>query len=64
MVEQGSILDRIDYNTKIASENVKSGLNHVENSLEIEKSERASNCQYFLISAIVVCLIILVLRQL
>jgi len=43
-VEQGTILDRIDYNVVVSKQQVEIGNVHIENALVIERSSRAINC--------------------
>lgn len=44
VIEQGSVLDRIDFNVQSAKEEVKGGRVHIEKALEIERSERVVSC--------------------
>jgi syntaxin 16 len=62
VVEQGTILDRIDYNVKEAKESMEQANVHLEKTVEIEKSSRARGCIYTLTFFIFVCLIILLLK--
>ena len=63
VVEQGTILDRIDYNIECAHQDTKQAVVHLENTVEIEKSARAKGLLTCLISGIIVCLLILVLKH-
>ena len=62
VVEQGTVLDRIDYNVAEASQSLKTGNEHLKKTLEIEKSMRATKVIVGLGVAIFVCAVILLLR--
>jgi syntaxin 16 len=62
VVEQGTILDRIDYNVKEAKEHMEQADVHLQKTVEIEQSGRARGCIYTLTFFIFVCLILLFLK--
>ena len=62
VVEQGTILDRIDYNIQEASDATEKATVHIEKTLEIEKSSRAKGCIVTLAIIILVLTIILALK--
>jgi len=62
VVEQGSVLDRIDFNIAEAAKCTTQANVHIDKTLTIERSGRARGCIIFLGSAIMICLIILMLR--
>ena len=63
VVEQGTILDRIDYNIECAHKDTKQAVVHIENTLEIEKSPRARGILICLVISIVVCILVLLLKH-
>ena len=62
VVEQGTVLDRIDYNIVEASRSIQKGNVHLKKTLEVEKSMRATKVIVGLGVAIFVCAVILLLR--
>lgn len=42
VVEQGTILDRIDYNIATAVQSVKQGNKHLDQTLKVERSMRST----------------------
>ena len=62
VVEQGTVLDRIDYNILEASTSVDKANVHLDKTYKIEKSGRARGVIIFLGASILVCMLILVLR--
>ena len=63
VVEQGTILDRIDYNIECAHKDTKQAVVHLEKTAEIEKSMRSKGAMTCLITSIMVCLLLLVLKH-
>lgn len=63
VVEQGTILDRIDYNVELAHKDTKQAVVHLEKTRDIEKSARAKSMMVCLISTIIVCLVLLILKH-
>lgn len=63
VVEQGTILDRIDFNIEESHKNVKGGLTELKKTLARENSRRAQGCMSCLIVNIVVCVALLVLKN-
>ena len=63
VVEQGTILDRIDYNIECAHKDTKQAVVHLEKTAEIEKSMRSKGAMTCLITSIIVCLLLLVLKH-
>ena len=63
VIEQGTILDRIDYNVKEAKINIKKGNIELEKTLKREKSFRAQGCMACLVTSIVICLTLLMLKH-
>lgn len=41
VIEQGTVIDRIDYNIEIAMENTKKGKKHLEGARKAQKSNRS-----------------------
>lgn len=62
VVEQGTILDRIDYNISEAKESTTKANEHLEKTVKIEKSACSRNVIIFLAIAIIALLSILMLK--
>lgn len=63
IVEQGSILDRIDYNVERSMEQVKEGHKEIIKAENWQKGTRSLWCIFFLLLAIIICIIIIVYRK-
>ena len=63
VIDQGTILDRIDYNMEAVVEHTKTGIQQLEKAEHHQKSARPMKCILCLISLIGVLLIILVLKH-
>jgi syntaxin 16 len=63
VVEQGTILDRIDYNIECAHADTKQAVVHLEKTAELEQSMRSKGALTCLISSIIVCLLLLVIKH-
>jgi syntaxin 16 len=62
VVEQGTILDRIDYNVYEAKEAISQANVHLEKTVKIENSKRARGCMFCLTGSIILSVLILVLK--
>ena len=62
VVEQGTVLDRIDYNITTAVHSVKQGNKHLDQTLKVERSMRSTKVIVGLGVAIFVCCVILLMR--
>ena len=62
VIEQGTILDRIDYNIENAAVHVEKANEDLGKTLTVEKSTRARSCLICLAIAVLVLVIILVLK--
>ena len=62
VVEQGTILDRIDYNVQEAKDSMVQANVHLEKTVKVEKSSRARSLIYVLSILIFICLVLLVLK--
>jgi syntaxin 16 len=63
VIDQGTILDRIDYNMEAVVEHTKTGIQQLERAERHQKSARPMKCIICLICTIGVLLIILVLKH-
>ena len=63
VIDQGTILDRIDYNMEAVVEHTKTGIKQLEKADESQKSARPMRCIICLSSLIFVLLIILILKH-
>ena len=63
VVEQGTILDRIDYNIECAHKDVKKAVVHLEKTRDIEKSARSKGVIICLSISILICVIFMVIKH-
>ena len=63
VVDQGTVLDRIDFNVQSAKENTEMANKNLEGVLESEQSPRARSCIRLLVAMIMVCLFVLILKH-
>jgi len=63
VIDQGTILDRIDYNMEAVVEHTKTGIKQLEKAERSQKSARPLRCMICLSSLIFVLLIILILKH-
>ncbi len=59
VIDQGTILDRIDYNMENAVENVKQGIVHLEKAEENQKNAMSVKCIILLVLLIIIMIGIL-----
>ena len=59
VIDQGTILDRIDYNMENAVENVKQGIVHLEKAEEHQKNAMSVKCIILLVLLIIIMIVIL-----
>ncbi|ESN97557.1 hypothetical protein HELRODRAFT_185907 [Helobdella robusta] len=60
IVDQGTILDRIDYNIEKSAEHVESGLVQLQKAEKYQKKNRKMHCIVILFLAVIILLVILV----
>lgn len=63
VVEQGTILDRIDFNIECAHKDTKQAIVHLENTVKIERSVRAKGLLSCLVIGIFLSLLLLILKH-
>jgi syntaxin 16 len=63
VIDQGTILDRIDYNMEAVVEHTKTGIQQLEKAEKHQKNARPMKCIFGLLALIGVLLIILVLKH-
>ena len=63
VVDQGTVLDRIDFNIEMAHQNVKKGNVELNKTLARESSKRATACISCLAVSNVVCLVLILVRS-
>jgi syntaxin 16 len=63
VVEQGTILDRVDYNVEESLKDTTQGTKHLVKAAEIQNSMRARGCIGFLTSVIFALALIFVFKQ-
>mmetsp|Transcript_8668 Transcript_8668/g.27290 ORF Transcript_8668/g.27290 Transcript_8668/m.27290 type:complete len:295 (+) Transcript_8668:11-895(+) len=63
VIDQGTILDRIDYNLEQAMERTNEGMKHLIKAEEHQKSARATKCIVFLIILIAIMTGIIIVRK-
>lgn len=63
VIDQGTILDRIDYNMEAVVEHTKTGIKQLEKAERSQKSARPMKCIFCLLATIMVLLLILYLKH-
>ena len=63
VIDQGTILDRIDYNMEAVVEHTKTGIKQLEKAEKSQKSARPMKCILCLLSTIMILLLILVMKH-
>jgi syntaxin 16 len=63
VIDQGTILDRIDYNMEAVVEHTKTGIQQLEKAEKSQKSARPMKCIFCLLFTIVILLLILVAKH-
>ncbi len=63
VVEQGTMLDRIDYNMESTVERTKKGVEKLEQAEKYQKSARPLKCMAFLMVLIIIMVIILITQH-
>ena len=63
VIDQGTILDRIDYNMEAVVESTKTGVTQLEKAEKAQKNARPMKCIVCLVITIVILMIILILKH-
>ncbi|CAI2372082.1 unnamed protein product [Moneuplotes crassus] len=63
VIEQGTVLDRIDYNVETALVNTKKGRKHLVKAKEYSESSRARNIILCLAASILFCIALLIIKK-
>lgn len=63
VIDQGTILDRIDYNMETVVESTKEGISHLEKAEKSQKNARPMKCIMCLSLTIFILLLILILKH-
>lgn len=63
VIDQGTVLDRIDFNMEQVVEHTKEGVHQLVRAEENQKSAKATKCIIFLLIAIFVMIVILFLKH-
>jgi syntaxin 16 len=63
VIDQGTILDRIDYNMEAVVEHTKTGITQLEKAEKAQKSARPMKCIVSLVMIIAVLLVLLILKH-
>ena len=63
VIDQGTVLDRIDYNMEQVVENTKEGMVHLKKAEDHQKNSLPLKCIIFLILMIIIMIIILILKH-
>ena len=64
VVQQGTILDRIDFNIAAAHQQVGQSKTHIQSAYKLERSSRATGCTVCLLVSNAICVVILGLKWL
>ena len=62
VIEQGTVLDRIDFNIENAAVHVEKANENLESALKIEKSTRARSCMICLAVGIIIMMVLLAVK--
>lgn len=63
VIDQGTILDRIDYNMETAVEHAKEGVVNLEKAEESQKSNPATKCIIVLVILIIIMVIVIIAKH-
>ncbi len=63
VIDQGTIVDRIDFNMEQALEKTKDGKKHLEGAKKASESRRAKSCICCLLSFIMVFAVLFILKH-
>ncbi len=63
VIDQGTILDRIDFNMETAVEHAKEGVVQLEKAEETQKASPALKCIILLVVLIIIMLIVLIVKH-
>ena len=63
VIEQGTIMDRIDENIYSAKDNTQKAGMEIKTTYERETSRRAHNCMICLVQSILICIVIIAMQH-
>ncbi|KAG6611483.1 syntaxin-like protein [Phytophthora cinnamomi] len=63
VIDQGTLIDRIDYNMEQVVERMRSGLNQLDRAEKYQRNTRPERCIFLLLSLITLCFFILVMKH-
>lgn len=63
VIDQGTVLDRIDYNMEVTIEHTKEGIQQLEKAEEHQKNSMAVRCILLLCVLIAIMLIVLIVKH-
>ncbi|KAJ0403598.1 hypothetical protein ATCC90586_007867 [Pythium insidiosum] len=63
VIDQGTLVDRIDYNMEQVASRMRSGLQHLRDAERYDRNTRPQRCIFLLVTLIMICFCILVVKH-
>lgn len=63
VIDQGTVLDRIDYNMELVVERTRAGVRELEKAEEYQKSSRPKKCIGALLILITIMVVVLIMKN-